>query len=138
RGKEHLSLPQAPAGPGFPENLFRHAAERDRHGNRMTDLLAVAPAILALVAALVCWVLTRGRSERGQAAGTLSFTALLALAAVLALWGLLSIGIGGFRASVHLGFLERLTVAVDAVQDAAISGRLPGLAFVTVIAIAVL
>lgn len=104
----------------------------------MTDLLAAALAILALVTALGCWFLTRGGSERGQAAGTLGFATLLALAAVLGLSGLLSIGIDGFHVSAHLGFLERLTGAVDAVQNAAVSGRLPGLAFVTVIATAVL
>ena len=76
--------------------------------------------------------MTRGRSERGQAAGTLGFAVLIALAAVLALWGLLSIGMDGFRASAHLGFLERLTVAVDTIQDAVVSGRLPGLAFVVI------
>lgn len=104
----------------------------------MNDLLAAAPAILSTVAAAAAWYLTRGRSERGQAAGTFGFAVLLALATVLALWGLLSIGMDGFHARTHLGFLERLTVAVDAVQDAAISGRLPGLAFVAIIAAAVL
>lgn len=104
----------------------------------MNDLLPALPAILCTVAALAAWFLTRGRSEREQAAGTLVFAMLLALAAALALWGLLSIGMDGLRASAHLGFLERLTVAVDAVQDAAVSGRLPGLAFVVIIAAAVL
>lgn len=103
----------------------------------MNNLLPALPAILATIAALAVWFLTRGGSERGQAAGALGFALLLALAAVLALWGLLSIGIEEFRASTHLGFLERITVTLDAIQDAIVSGQLPGLAFVVIIAVVV-
>src|SRR5690606_33474760 len=74
---------------------------------------------------------------RLTALGTVGAAALLALAAVLALWALASIGIEHFQASYGRGLLKRLSDGIDAVADVLFSGRLYDLLLIGAIPVAV-
>lgn len=103
----------------------------------MTSLAPALPSILALLAAMASYLLTRGEPIR-QAKGTLGFAVLTVLAGVLAMAALLAVGVASFRANSLLEVLPSLVTAMEAIQAVAFSRTLPGIALVGVIVVAFL
>lgn len=103
----------------------------------MTSFAPAFPSILALVAAVATYLLTRGEPIR-QAKGTLGFAVLTLLAGALAVVVLVAVGVAHFRANSFLEILPALVTAMEAIQAVLFSRTLPSMALISVIGLSFL
>ncbi|AXV18554.1 hypothetical protein CYG48_22120 (plasmid) [Neorhizobium sp. SOG26] len=103
----------------------------------MSSLTPALPSILVLFAAFGIYGWTRGGRERQAAWGTVLFAILLVGAGLLAIWAIVAAGWAS-NSPARSGLLERLAASLDAIRAIILSGTLPGIALVGVIAVSVM